>query len=1338
MGTSVTKNISEINISQPTFTLTITNNNTGNSITVQQQPNPTLSIQTPGPQGGRGLQGPKGDKGLPGSLESADGLIVTGSVLVSGSGTVDFLLSEGGVTGSFSGDGSGLTGVISASYAVTASHAITALTASFALNAGGGTGVGFPFSGSAVITGSLVISGSGDLTTTGIISASKVKSVTGSFARLEGFSPIRVGDQITFEQVSSFTSITASAGISASGNIIAPNLIQDSSSFSARITANEFVVAKTLISGSGQIASDISGSFTSISASLSDRVRSNELITSRTLISGSSQIASDISGSSTALSSSIATRIANIESGATLKSGILSGSAQIASQISGSFTNVSESISSRLTINKTNITDLTANTSSYVLNAQTSSMTVFFATSASYAVSSSVEILKEISSSHANRADFADGLRGQPSIDVTAITASGDLIVPQYIKHKGDVNTLINFTDNRIRFKAGDIGFFDIEKDASAPYPATINPGGNRINFRVVDRNTNLLLKTDSEKFKVNLYYAGNQKLETAVDGVNITGSLNISGSITGDGSGLTNIPSTGIVGLDLDKITSGTATASISETDGFKVNVNSQITGSGGTEKYALKVSQSINAYNVNVGNPTSNAWQTNLEGSFFNNFTTQTDTSEILRFVAGILSASAPNPLPNTNIWNSATANYTLGSTISKNSLFVGSFGSTTYESSAKLSKSWQTSTYINLDLTQSIVDVQKYLISKGFLLSSETASSGETDQTGTNPFNNNYGSNIPSTITRTNQFGNFTFNIDANAAGSSTVKNNANYFGLGALSSGGPNPYTVLIRTTHSFSDTETDDTPDEDSKFSTSSIITYTQNSFGTSGDGLILEKLETAQPTVIPAAFQDGDFNGVDSPISGRKYTGGATAAANISASGYYRIHGVEVGLKSGSQSEFTIKTPNTAATQFYLYTGDLPSNITTGAPNASISNTNLTRTSFSFTSESLSGAPFITATSYGFTFSGQVANSFNPIYGYNSTPLQITQNNGWNSIGSPNLSNDSVSVTSAGVQTVSATRGVLSSDKSVQRTSGNIPFINDIVFCTASFSFSLNSSGGNISEARSIPTYNLNFTLTGRNWQNSSQGSTTSNQPYYDSSLFGTPVASGSMGILGSGLASSTNTVEYFHDETRRKVIGTSTTLTNAWDSDTLLNLSDSGDLQVKPGYLVDPESANGYWYPADNYNSGHYKWYLREFTTTATNNKGSITIDLSPNSSADLVDFSSTTTNKIAIGIIFEAQLPANSGDSRTRIFDAVKGNASYGGSLDNQSTSAQLNPFSDNIDILGDFGSFSNSNGTLTLGLNNPVNQTVNGTFKKVYLLIRYKGTPSQTLEQINISVS
>ena len=103
---------------------------------------------------------------------------------------------------------------------------------------------------------------------------------------------------------------------------------------------------------------------------------------------------------------------------------------------------------------------------------------------------------------------------------------NGDVKVAQYIKHRGNETTFINFTSNRIRFKAGDIGFLDMEKDASAPYPLTVNQGGNRINFRVMDRNTDLLVKTDSEAFNVGLYYAGNKKLETLNTGVAITGSM--------------------------------------------------------------------------------------------------------------------------------------------------------------------------------------------------------------------------------------------------------------------------------------------------------------------------------------------------------------------------------------------------------------------------------------------------------------------------------------------------------------------------------------------------------------------------------------------------------------------------------------------------------------------------------------------------------------------------------------------------------------------------------------------------------------------------------------------
>jgi hypothetical protein len=57
--------------------------------------------------------------------------------------------------------------------------------------------------------------------------------------------------------------------------------------------------------------------------------------------------------------------------------------------------------------------------------------------------------------------------------------------------------------------------------------------------------------------------------------------SGSFSGSYVGDGNGLTNIPATGIVGLNLSQIASGSATASISPNKGFEINTDTKITGS-------------------------------------------------------------------------------------------------------------------------------------------------------------------------------------------------------------------------------------------------------------------------------------------------------------------------------------------------------------------------------------------------------------------------------------------------------------------------------------------------------------------------------------------------------------------------------------------------------------------------------------------------------------------------------------------------------------------------------------------------------------------------------------
>ena len=132
------------------------------------------------------------------------------------------------------------------------------------------------------------------------------------------------------------------------------------------------------------------------------------------------------------------------------------------------------------------------------------------------------------------------------------LEVGGDAFVSQFIKHTGDVDTRINFMDNKIQLEAGGIAFIQMDKDSSTPFPLTVNSGGNRINFRVMDRNTELLLKTDSEASKVNLYHAGNQKLETVANGINITGSISASGNISSS-SGTGSFGSLQVDGSSLD-----------------------------------------------------------------------------------------------------------------------------------------------------------------------------------------------------------------------------------------------------------------------------------------------------------------------------------------------------------------------------------------------------------------------------------------------------------------------------------------------------------------------------------------------------------------------------------------------------------------------------------------------------------------------------------------------------------------------------------------------------------------------------------------------------------------
>ena len=756
---------------------------------------------------------------------------------------------------------------------------------------------------------------------------------------------------------------------------------------------------------------------------------------------------------------------------------------------------------------------------------------------------------------------------------------------------------------------------------------------------------------------------------------------------------------------------------------DGFMASlvVSSSVSGS-----------TAITTNNITNGYPTSNPWGQGLDGSYFNNFDNTSHVSEILRFVAGIISHSidTSSPTANTKYWNTLSTSHTEGSTTSKGSLLDGVLGST-YEN-ARLSQHWTSSVYIDMSDTGSYRELQDYLTLKGWVLASDRGDFG--NDTGTNPFHGSYASRIPSTILTQATHGTNSHTVTANAGGSSTVYSNSNYFGMGGLTSGGATPFYVRVVASHSFSDNYADATPDENSTFTTESLVDYSISSFTTS-NGLVLAKIESANPAVIPAAYQDGDFNSVTGPISGRFYTGGATSATSISASGYYATHDIVTGLKSGSQADYVFKNGSDSNTRFYLYY-NITEDITTSQPTAVVTSS-AQITAFAATSRSLSGAPYLLTTTYTVTFDSEVSKSFDPCYGYASSPLvNSNTTDTWENIGSTTLSNTTVSVTNSGVQSTGVNTYVIDSTKSTKRSSSGIPHRSDIAVASSSLSFTLDSNTENIDQNRSSDesqNYSLVFRARGRNWKNTAVDSSSGTLYLYDAARFGQVAASGSMAVYSRAQGYDSNTLsdttETFTGEDFRIVLADNVQAFNgAYFTTDSFQTNDEGDsvlgdydLQVKPGYLVEPGGDYGYWFPED-FGSGDYKYYIRRFEKSA-GTKTSMTVDVGKT----LVNWNATTADSVAVAILFESSGNGSGNNASlgvARIFDPSdlsSGVIETGIASDNFK-----NPFTTAIDLYGNTGG-SKSSTEYTVPMRNVDGMYLDSNDNQLYVIIRYKGDPS-----------
>jgi len=351
----------------------------------------------------------------------------------------------------------------------------------------------------------------------------------------------------------------------------------------------------------------------------------------------------------------------------------ISGSLTISG--SSTFTNIGPAIFSGSVTTTQGFTGSLSGTASYADMATTASHALF-------AISASHEIVKEVSSSHANTADIAGGLQGQPSIYVTNITASGGISSSNGIitATTGSFNHIITDDDTiefrnkntgaqtgRLKFdastglnvqnalgartkiragrgeflslEAGVVGFnslgsitasgdisssanifatsftgifngalsssaqiaSDISGAFASPFTAagisgSFNAASSSFSTRITTNETNITTLTAATSSYLTSLPSGvlssSAQIASDISGAFSATSSSLasrtstletktsysgsfSGSFEGNGSGLTNIPAAGIVGLNLSQIASGSATASISPNLGLVVNTN-------------------------------------------------------------------------------------------------------------------------------------------------------------------------------------------------------------------------------------------------------------------------------------------------------------------------------------------------------------------------------------------------------------------------------------------------------------------------------------------------------------------------------------------------------------------------------------------------------------------------------------------------------------------------------------------------------------------------------------------------------------------------------------------
>jgi hypothetical protein len=512
---------------------------------------------------------------------------------------------------------------------------------------------------------------------------------------------------------------------------------------------------------------------------------------------------------------------------------------------------------------------------------------------------------------------------------------------------------------------------------------------------------------------------------------------------------------------------------------------------------------------------------------------------------------------------------------------------------------------------------------------------------------------------------------------------------------LSSGTPTSFKVSGSFNFKFKDNSTK----TDTATSSSNHL-ITQTGAGTTS-GVTLAKITTANPAVIPSAYQDGKFATVFSPAL---FNNGASA---VSASGYYHIS-ASIVIASGSSAYTTPITSNVEI--FYAPLTTISTNVPANTITASGLNSALTAVS-----RSLSGAPYLTGGTYN--VSSSITGAFSPLY-------HAGTNLGYQSVSGTGL------VLTSGTSTLTTAGGIIGTTNSVYdstgvtvRSTSTVPYETDIVKLNGLYTFTAPASSNVVSASGSTTPTTFTVTTNANNKNTSASTYNTQTVSYHTAGTFGQPSASGSLAYYGrvqgtdTGTNSGATNLEPFTGESNRIQLSDNilSFTGTAWDTTFGLYNLGAKDLQVKPGYLVKPGGAYKYWLENPSAVSD-YKYYVRKFTTNA-GVKGSMTLNMG----ATLVNWDATTSNSVSCLVLFES---TKSGlYTPPRFFDPSNALTNLGTVVANTDGT---NPFGSSIQVYQSSTSTVSST-TYTMPLISANGMILNATYTNIYVIVRYKGDPT-----------